>query len=61
MAETDADGIHSSLLKVESNLKKVNILIRNQGQYFAGRSERTGPGEEPIKQKQGIMNSVQSN
>ena len=38
MAETDADSIHSSLLKVESNLKKANILIRNQGQYFANRS-----------------------
>ncbi len=38
MAESDADNIHSSLLKVESNLKKVNILIRNQGQYFANRS-----------------------
>ena len=38
MAESDADTIHSSLLKVESNLKKVKILIRNQGQYFAYRS-----------------------
>lgn len=38
MAEEDSDKIHSSLLKVEAGLKKVNILIRNQGQYFSTRS-----------------------
>ena len=37
-AQNEYDSCHSSLLTTESNLKKVNLLIRNQGQYFRHRA-----------------------